>query len=285
MNFSLHHDWRRHWRFGPWALRGGPSGRLLACAAMLLWSTTCASGQMGPDQSTISHEPAGFTPITEHYFNTLLNTDSAGFGTWHTSNGPSIVSDPTAPRSAPNVAQFTYPAGFQAGYAPSHVNFDLPPNQSQLYLSFWMKLSSRFEGQSSETNKVLFVWIVDHPEVFLSNQGTGMAAPLIPTVRYQGDFDTRSYFRQNIGTEQAMTRGRWRRWEVLLIANTPGQANGVVRFWIDGQKVGEYTDVRVRATSDTWQYVYLQPIWGGTSGTVSATQYLWVDHIYVSGRS
>lgn len=233
---------------------------------------------------TPTNEPAGYTRLTEHYFNTISNTDGAGIGSWSNSNDFSIAQDPTAPRSPPNVAQFTYPAGFQAGSAPGHIEFELPANLTELYVSFWMKLSPEFEGQSSETNKVLFVWILDHPAVFLSNQGSGTADPLIPTVRYQESFDPRAYFRQNVGSQQVMTRGQWRKWEVLLIANTPGQSNGVIRYWIDGQRVGEYTDVRFRDTLDSWQYVFLQPIWGGIGGTVTSTQYLWVDHLVISGK-
>lgn len=262
-----------------------PSGRSLACVALMLGASTCGSDRLGPIVSGPDHEPPGFTVLTDHPFNTVKNTDGAGIGTWSGSGGFDIVQDPTAPKSPPNVAQFTYPAGFQAGSAPGHIEFDLPPNISQLYLSLYMKLSANFEGQSSETNKVGFVWILDHPAVFLSNQGAGTGVPLYPTLRYQGPCcDTRAYFRQNVGTEQAMTRGQWRRWEVVLIANTPGKKDGVMRFWIDGQKVGEYTDVWVRDTPDTWQYVYLQPIWGGTGGQVTQTQYLWVDHLYVSGH-
>jgi hypothetical protein len=232
---------------------------------------------------TLTNEPAGFTPLTDHPFNTVDNSDGIGFGRWSNTTDFGIAQDPTAPRSPPNVAQFTYPAGFQAGSAPGHIEFDLPPNTSKLFISFYMKLSDNFEGQSSETNKVLFAWILDHPAVFLSNQGAGNV-PLYPTVRYQGAFDTRAYFRQNVGSPQPMTRGQWRRWELLLIANTPGQQDGVIRFWLDGQRVGEYTDVNFRDTAATWQYVFLQPIWGGVGGTVSATQYLWVDHLYVSGQ-
>ncbi len=244
-----------------------------------------ATGQVTVTPAGPTNEPAGFTPFTEHYFNTLMNTDGAGIGPWSGGNGVvSIVNDPTAPKSPPSVGQWTYPAGFQAGSSPGMIEFDDLNNSTQLYLSFWMKLSPNFEGQSSQTNKVLFFWIDNHPAVFLSNQGTGTTAPLVPTVRYQGAFDPRAYFNQNVGTQQAMTRGQWRKWELVLMANTPGQANGIIRWWIDGQKVGEYTDVSFRDTAIPFQYLFLQPIWGGTSGTVAAEQYLWVDHLYLSGH-
>jgi hypothetical protein len=237
----------------------------------------------GPD-----NEPAGFTLLTEHPFNTVYNTDGAGTGVWYGGSGGgsglNIINDPTAPRSPPGVAQFTYPTGFAAGSAPDHIIFDVPPNLSQLYVSFWMKLSSQFQGEDSETNKVFYFWINSDPSVFLSNQGSGTTAPLMPIVRYQGSFDTRAHFNQNVGSGVPMTRGQWRHWELLLITNTPGQANGVFRWWIDGQKVGDYTDVRLRNSTNTWQYVYLQPIWGGVGSTVRSTQYLWIDHLRVSGQ-
>jgi len=265
--------------------RRRPSGRVLACAAVLLGSTTCGAGT-GPGEDSGNNEPPGFTPLTEHPFNTITNSDSGALGQWSSNGGMfAIVNDRTAPRSAPNVGQFTYPAGFHAGSAPGSIESDNLSNVTQLYLSFWMKLSSNFQGEGSNTNKVLFVWLSGHPAVFLSNEGSGTGAPLMPTVRYQGSVDSREYFYQNVGTSQAMTRGQWRRWEVVLLANTPGQANGVIRWWIDGRKVGEYTDVRFRSAADPWQWVFLQPIWGGVSGTVASTQYLWIDHLYVSGHS
>lgn len=245
-----------------------------------------ATGQVTVTPVGPTNEPPGFTPLTEHYFNTRFNTDGAGIGPWSGGNGVvSIASDPTAPKSPTSVGEWTYPAGFQAGSSPGMMEFDNLNNSTQLYLSFWMKLSPGFQGQSSATNKVMFFWINNHPAVFLSNQGSGTTAPLLPTIRYQGDVDSRAYFNQNVGTQQAMTRGVWRKWEVLLLMNTPGQANGVIRFWVDGQKVGEYTDVGFRNSAIAFQYLFLQPIWGGTSGTVSTTQYLWIDHLYLSGHS
>jgi hypothetical protein len=280
---TTHRSW--HSRLGLNQLVFAPSGRGLACMMALLGTTTCGSG-IGPDGGGPDNEPVGFTLLTEHFFNTVENTDGAGIGTWSLGNGDvSIVNDASAPKSPPNVGEWLYPAGFQAGSSPGMIEFDNLNNSSQLYLSFWMKLSPNFQGQGSETNKVLFIWINNHPAVFLSNQGSGTSAPLIPTVRYQGDVDSRAYFNQNVGTQQAMTRGQWRKWEMLLIANTPGQANGVIRFWIDGRKVGEYTNVGFRNGTEAFQYVFLQPIWGGTSGTVSSTQYLWIDHLRVSGHS
>jgi hypothetical protein len=255
---------------------------------LLLFLTTCAGDGLGDGQGSADHEPAGFTLLTEHPFNTVYNTDGAGTGVWYGGSGGgsglNIINDPTAPRSPPGVAQFTYPTGFAAGSAPDHIIFDVPPNLSQLYVSFWMKLSSQFQGEDSETNKVFYFWINSDPSVFLSNQGSGTTAPLMPIVRYQGSFDTRAHFNQNVGSGVPMTRGQWRHWELLLITNTPGQANGVFRWWIDGQKVGDYTDVRLRNSTNTWQYVYLQPIWGGVGSTVRSTQYLWIDHLRVSGR-
>ena len=284
MGFPLNQR-RWTWRGGLSRLRSAPSGRVLGCATLLLGSTTCGSYGVGPGPGGPDNEPAGFTLLTEHYFNTVMNTDGAGIGSWSGNGRLTIVSDPTAPTSPPNVGMWTYPAGFQAGSSPGNIDFDNLGNSTQLYVRFWMKLSPNFQGQSSGTNNVLYVWINGHPAVFLSNHGTGTAEPLMPIVRYQGDVDTRAYFYQNVGTGQPMTRGQWRKWELLLIANTPGQANGVIRWWIDGQKVGEYTDVGFRNSAISFQYLYLQPIWGGTGGTVAATQYLWVDHLYVSGRN
>lgn len=255
---------------------------LLACGS----SASPKSLTSGGGSADWPNEPAGFTRITEHPFNTLTNNDTAGTAIWTDDHGMTIASDATAPKSPPNVGLFTYPGGFVGGSASGAIEYDHIPAYTQLYLSFWMKLSPNFQGQSSSTNKVLFFWDNGKPAVFLSNEGKGTTADLMPTMRYQGGVDSREYFYQNQGNDQPMTRNVWRRWELVLVANTPGQSNGVMRWWIDGTKVGEYTDVEFvgSGTSPDWQYIYLEPIWGGTGDSVTSTQTLSVDHLYLSGR-
>ena len=44
-------------------------------------------------------------------------------------------------------------------------------------------------------------------------------------------------------------RDRWYCYELMVQANTPGQNNGEVKFWIDGTLVGDFPDLNVRSIS------------------------------------
>ena len=155
---------------------------------------------------------------------------------------------------------------------------------TKLYASVWIKLSSNFQGNVSATNKLFFHWIHDNPSVFLSAEGVGSGG-LRPTIRLQNVADSREYLYPNVVSGVELKRGQWHHWEYVFIANTPGSANGVVRWWLDGVLVGEYTNVKFSGSgqSNIWQYYSLNPIWGGVDGSVQSSMNFQLDHVYLSG--
>lgn len=57
-------------------------------------------------------------------------------------------------------------------------------------------------------------------------------------------------------------RGRWYCMEMMVKANTPGQADGEQAFWIDGELKGRFTGIRWRTTeqlkiNDFWLLLYV----------------------------
>src|SRR4029434_2594695 len=95
--------------------------------------------------------------------------------------------------------------------------------------------------------------------------------------------------------------GMWHRYEVQMILNDVDQPNGVLRFWLDnGDGSGltlthEYPDVKFRTSAanssdglDSRSGFYgrrWDPIWGGMGGNAKTRDdFLWVDHIYISGK-
>jgi hypothetical protein len=81
--------------------------------------------------------------------------------------------------------------------------------------------------------------------------------------------------------------GSWHHWEVQLVSNTPNVANGVCRFWLDGVKVGEYTNIEYSDTvtyiGTNWTVLAWTPVWGGKGNPVSTAMYMWMDDYYASG--
>jgi len=43
--------------------------------------------------------------------------------------------------------------------------------------------------------------------------------------------------------------GRWYSYELMVKANTPGQRDGRITFWLDGQLIADFPSVRLRETT------------------------------------
>jgi len=227
------------------------------------------------------NEPAGFTPVTERSFDLLTEAS------WFMSGPLTIVADPTAPKSPSLVGQITFPAGFSGGYDPAFTAIDGANSRgyTQLYVSFWVKLSSNWQGHSSEVNKIGFVWLHGNPCVFFVPTGSG-SAPLAPMIWVQNIPTGGGRLPPNVNAVE-FTRGVWHRWEVVLVVNTGDLANGEAHWWIDGVKVGEYRNIQygTSAQSKFWgDELSWRPIWGGIGDAVAETMYMWMDHYYASGR-
>jgi hypothetical protein len=272
-------------------LVGTVTGNGLVTALLVGTATITATseGQSGTSALTVTlqsgvwpNEPAGFTPVFERRFDAVSELG------WGASALLAIVADPTAPKSAPLVGQVTYPAGFGGGYEPASTWLDGKDalGYTRLYVSFWVKLSSNWQGHNSGVNKIGFVWQHSNPVVYFSEQGSG-GGPLEAQLRLQNTPVPARDLTPNLASV-SLTRGQWHRWEVVLVANTGDLANGEAHWWIDGVKVGEYRDVDYGSSAQPKAWggpeISWMPIWGGIGDTVAQTMYMWMDHFYVSGR-
>lgn len=79
-----------------------------------------------------------------------------------------------------------------------------------------------------------------------------------------------------------LAKNRWYEVEQYVKLNTPGQANGIMRAWVDGQLAFERTDLEFRSVSNlkiesVWFNVYL-----GGSITATYDQHLYIDDVKIS---
>lgn len=247
-------------------------------------ATQEADSSSSPDSSSSAgsaypNQPSGFTAITEHSFST---TSENG---WRSSSSLSIAADATAPRSPGSVGVVRFPAGFQGGESPTWSYRDISGGDyTRVYVSFWLKLSEGWQGHSSGVNKIGFVWAHGKPVVYPNILGTG-SGRLGSEIRIQDVPDGAQNLAANV-SDVAIQRGKWHRWEVVLIANTGGQADGEVHWWIDGRKAGAHQGVRFASASQehAWSTVTWRPIWGGRGDAVETPQSMSMDHYYLSGR-
>jgi hypothetical protein len=161
----------------------------------------------------------------------------------------------------------------------------------------WVKVSSNWVGHPTGTNKVLHFWVADANRVFAYIDGSG-ANTLHPYLGLQaiatpfndgaGQISTSVNLRPNVAghTGAQIVRGQWYHWEILLNVNTNGAPNGTADWWIDGVQVAHYSGIGYVSGSQSRYFNVMRwdPTWGGLGGTVPADQYMYLDHIYISGK-
>ena len=280
------------------------SGLVSAIGAGTAHIAAASEGQSGSATLTVtttpppppgSAEPTGMTPITERPFNAAVE-DNWLLPSWAQPYF-TVVSDATAPKSPANVARVRYPAGWTGGDSPALEERDLAGSATTLYVSMWMKLSSNWVGHPTGTNKVIHLWIngINRVFAFADGSGSNILTPRIGLQQIAAPYDngfgqvaTGVDLRPNVAgqTGVQVIRGRWHRWEIVLVGNTPGTSNGSVSWWLDGVLVGRYTGIQYVGAggSNTWDIIKFDPTWGGLGGTIPAEQYLYMDHLYISGK-
>jgi len=239
---------------------------------------------------TGANEPTGMTLITDRAFNCATTSCEGGWG--GQSNNFTIVQDGTAPRSASSIGQMRYPAGMSGGVGPAQTWRSLG-NRKTVYISTWLKFSSNFQNHSTGVNKVLHIWINGINRLVLIGRGQGLATVIglqqlaAPYNDGRGQIATSVHLLPNVVSTAAMTRNQWHKIEIVLVANTPGLANGSVTMYQNGTKVLQYSGIMYAAAggNGAWEQMNWNPTWGGMGGTVTSDMYMWMDHLYASGKN
>jgi hypothetical protein len=240
-----------------------------------------------PPPPTGTNEPTGMTVLTERSFSALNENG------WTNTGGSSysIVADASAPRSPSSVGQVKFPAGFGSGNAPVVLEKAWSTTNKTLYVSFWVKFSSNWDGNDSGVNKIFHFWIGGSNRLVLNARGVG-SGRLLTEVELQGikaggnyDAGTTALFTANLGPTGELVRNQWLHWEAVFVGNSSGVANGTVDWWADGVKVGHYSGLQFVAGAGLWEELEWSPTYGGFGAAVPADQYQWIDHLYISGKA
>jgi hypothetical protein len=189
-----------------------------------------------------------------------------------------IVADAAAPLSAPNVGQWRYPAGFPGGIAPATMYHTLPPSFTEGFVGVWWKPSNPWQGHPSNVNKIYFLL-------------GGPCGNLIPVMygppggpyqlRVAPDWGSNwSWLTPNVNAVP-IALGTWHKIELHFKYNTPGNANGIVRWWMDGVVIGDYANMSFPGVGCFTEFQF-SPTWGGVGDVKRQTDYFWFDHAYIS---
>jgi hypothetical protein len=254
------------------------------------------------------NEPGGLVVLGEHAFPAGYFGDDEHFseaanymapGTlWHMrdlSKALHIETDiPDAPMSPPGTMGMAYPAGMLSSGEPASFGFFFP-EQRELYVSYHFMMprnpvSGMWELEPAGVKVLGYVSYGDNDEQNegfpLFKPGGLQPGPLAARSDYVGKAET---CRDYVGEPNRITLDEWHQFEFYGKLNDLGEANGILRIWLDGalySECNQMTYVTPDYPHGFWQ-VHFQPVWGGWHEGLRKKQddYAYLDHIYVSGVS
>jgi len=241
-------------------------------------STTSAAVGVTVSNATTAaawpNEPSGFVTITDQPWNATV-----GSGWNRRSPGTDqIVSDPAAPLSPTNVLEYIYPVGWVDGAAPATQYY--PLSTKEVFVGMWWKPSNPWQGDASFVNKIQFLQVL-HSSVFMGMYGPN-GGPYELRADVQWPEQCCAWLTPNVNSG-VVTLGQWHRLEwYLKYESSYGAGDGIIRWWLDGALVGNYTNVKYPNDGGFVEY-QISPTWGGNTGDVKKEQDSYrFDHSYLS---
>jgi hypothetical protein len=224
------------------------------------------------------HEPAGFVPYTDWGVGALA---ASGWNTVNTNGYASIVSDTTAPVSAPAAGQWRYPIGFAGGTAPATMYYPLPNPFDEGFVGVAWKASNPWQGHISYVNKILFLQSRNSScgNLYVTMYGPP-GGPY--DLRVAPEWGNWNWLTPN-ATNVPVTLGAWHKIELYFKYNTAGNSDGIVRWWMDGTLIGSYSNISFHPSGCFGEF-QLSPTWGGVTDTKNEVDYYWFDHVHISVR-
>lgn len=229
------------------------------------------------------NEPSGSTTLVDCNFNSALCGISGASGSG------SIISDSSAPQSPSNVMEFRLPVGSSSGGGETY--FPLNPQPREIFAGYWWKPSNPFEGHPNCSNKVHGL-VLTAGNIWLDMHCSATGGPYVFKMILQipennchlgngfGDCPG-TYVVFGNQSSGAITLGAWHRVEVYLKSSSSSTSrDGILRMWVNGSQVMNYTTVNMSASMLYWLFT---PTWDGSWAPIQTTSFSHrYDHVHVS---
>lgn len=233
-----------------------------------------------------TNEPAGSSVKLDCSFSST--PAACGILDAYASSIPS--SDATAPISPSGVIKSTIFAGNSSG--GMQLNYYLPQGNREMYMGIMWRTNPEFQGRPN-SNKLFFlrgpqangVWIFGNsalvngsaPLIFGHNTGGGL---LDNSHACSADLGLLCF--PNVGPG-LLTRGVWTKIEAYVKSSTTNTSrDGIVRWWINGVLVGNYTNLNYGGTAGINEWVWSET-WDGFVNPVPSVDWShYIDHLYIS---
>ena len=266
-----------------------PAAVVAAAALCILGTFACADEASGldGDATKCTNEPSGLTLISEQPWDAVppnlgQGTDAAGWAVDRGRANLTVAADGTAPRSGNSVAVGRFPTTLPGGSDPFSVALDLRARYTTVYQCVWMKHSADFTDNRNVGTKFSFYRGAETNHYWAFDGGEDATDEFFPFFGLQGGAGNRDFR----STWRAKPLGVWRKYEVLVVGNTPGSRNGQLRVWADGRLVLSANDVEYWSSAQTpgWTGIAWEPTYGGGTNSPPRELYMYVDHWRVSGK-
>jgi hypothetical protein len=207
--------------------------------------------------------------------------ENGNFSEWNRGADPAIQIVSSGAQAGSHAARAPLVAGSQNEdtYA-EHVFgdwFNLPTPKErveELYVRLYSKFSSGYQFPSTG-NKVMIINLTDGTnsqrryQVYISINSDGS---------YRVDhsyIDSWQFFgmAQNVGTPARVRFDQWDKLKLYVRLNTPGQANGVVRLWINDQLKLDYTNRNIRQGTSFGMGKLILSAWAQPASPVNGFQW------------
>ena len=222
------------------------------------------------------NEPAGFVTLTDQPWNVTV-----GSGWNRRAGGTDVIfSDATAPMSPANVLKYIYPIGLVDGVAPATQYY--PVSTKEIFIGLWWKPSNPWQGDISNVNKIQFLQ-VQNSSVYMAMYGP-KGGPYELRSDVQWPEQGTGWLTPNVNSG-VVTLGQWHRLEwYLKYESVYGRGDGIIRWWMDGVLVGNYTNIKFPNDNGFVEY-QISPTWGGNTGDIKTeTDSYSFDHSYLSRK-
>jgi uncharacterized protein YjdB len=249
-------------------------------AATITATSEGMNGSAGLTVSTAppSHEPVGYRQLNDQPWD--------GIGTWQTAvnswfyalrtstENDDIVQDATAPRSPLNVLRIHFPPTLAANSEPS-VHWMSLPTPKAIYTTWWVKLSPNWVPSPAGGGKITFLHTATG-QVYTGFFGS--SAPHHLSVNTEWSPYGQVIWDPNV-TTTPLVYGQWYHMEwYMQWESAPGACDGIMRWWVDGVLNGDYPKTCYPPDNGFTQFEYAPTL----QNPPPATQYMYVDHTYVS---
>lgn len=238
-------------------------------------------------------EPAGSSTLLNHNFTAALGSGMSDY--YNSRNRPgALQADGTAPVSPTGCFVSYITAGSNTG--GTELVWSNGSTYDDMFVGMSWRTNAQFEGRP-QGNKTFFmrgpggdglpnrtngVFLFNNASL---NNGSGVMifAPNTGNLSNQhitGSSDPGVPIFPNVGNG-TLTRGVWYKLQAYMKKSTNATSqDGILRWWINGVLVGNYTNVNYPGGFNEWLW---SETWDGTPNfTVNVQWEHWLDHVYIS---